>query len=385
MNPLTIKLTTASLLAIASCLSTATAQDRRTDRPLQTTTTNSADLASGVFVASIDAEDRSLRRYAGRKLLNTEGAELGEIRDFVVHPPTSRIHYVVVSSGGVLGGMGNSLRLVPIEAVRITGPRDTFEVDILHSAWLQIPPISDENYVIDRFDLSPTHHQQLVQRFGVASRNDQLAVRNDQPVGPVLATASPNDATGLIRASVLRGKAVRLGDRKVGDIENIILDLARGTAAALLDASGDFTGTTAKYLVPLSRLAFDSPRQDPIGTTLTRADFDRAAPSHWATTGVATATQPRMVEPVLTPTGRTSPSAAAPVSDDLTAAARIVRRAIDNDPTLVAERVQVRAEDGRIVLSGSVRNEITRNKLERAARQALPAGNIENQVIVENR
>jgi sporulation protein YlmC with PRC-barrel domain len=312
--------------------------------------------------------------------MNTQGGELGTIRDFIVHPQSSRVQYVVVSSGGILGGMGNSLRLVPVEAVRHTPLRNTFEVDILQADWLQIPPVSDENYVIDRFDLSAAQHQQMVQRFGAAHRSDRPAT--------VAASSSPqNEVSGLIRASAVRGKAVHVAGRKVGDIENIILDLDRGTAAALLDASGDFTGTTAKYLVPLSRLVFDFPRQDPIGTTLTRADFDRAKPSSFEGSGAVAAQRIQSTtDAPLAPTGRTTaPANSNQPGDALTASARAVRSAIDNDPALVAERVQVTAENGRIVLSGSVRNEITKQNIENAARRTIPSGSIVNRITVENR
>jgi hypothetical protein len=331
------------------------------------------DLSRGVYLASIDVEDRSLRRYAGQNLLNTEGAELGAVRDFIVHPATSRVRYVVVSTGGVLRGMGNSLRLVPFEALRRGTRGNTFEVDILQSAWLQVPPVSDEHYVIDRFEISPAQHEQMVRRFHAG----------DSPARNIPA-ASQSAETGLVRATTLRGKAVHVANRKVGDIENIIIDLEAGTAAALLDSSGDFTGTTAKYLIPLSGLAFSNARQDPIGMTLARADFDRAVPANLGRpeTGAASIA----VERPLTPTGRTdTPVGAVPASDTLAASARAVRHAIDNDPALVGERIHVITDNGNVILTGTVRSEMARQNLETVARRALPAGRIENRVTVVNR
>lgn len=312
--PRTFTIAISSLVMVCGATSWLTAQDnRRGDgisprpnsavAPERTAVVSSApavDLTRGVFIPSIDVEERSLRRYAGQPLLNTEGAELGTIKDFIVHPLSSKVRYLVASSGGVLGGMGNSLRLVPVEVVRERDRNRRLEVGILHSAWLQIPPVSDENYVADRFNISPDQHQILVQRFGSANYTGGPAIT-------ATTTAAGTGAyNGLIRASAIRGKAVVVGNRKVGDIENIIIDLERGTVAALLDSSGEFTGTRAKYLVPLSRLAFENPRQDPIGTTLTRADFDAAQPVNFGGRG-NTAGQPRAAEPALTPTGRTVP------------------------------------------------------------------------------
>jgi sporulation protein YlmC with PRC-barrel domain len=248
------------------------------------------DLAQGVYLSSLDAEDRSLRRYAGQKLLNTEGAELGSVRDFIVHPPTSEVRYMVVSTGGLFGGMGNSLRLVPFEAVRRGNRGNLFEVDILQAAWLQIPPLNDRDYVVDRFIIGPAQHQEIVQRYRIAGL---------QVPGP-----SSTDLSGLVRASVLRGKSVEVANRKVGEIENIIIDLDQGTVAALLDSSGEFTGTRAKYLVPISRLAYADPRANPISTNLTREDFAAARPSQFSPVGLARVRQaPPPQEPPLTPTG----------------------------------------------------------------------------------
>ena len=91
-------------------------------------------------------------------------------------------------------------------------------------------------------------------------------------------------------------------------------------------------------------------------------------------------------EPALTPTGRTTaPVIVDQTADPLAASARAIRQALTNDPVLVAEQVSVNTENGRIVLRGSVRNETTRRNLENAARRAVPAANIENQITVTNR
>ena len=315
MKAFTLPLSYLVMAAAATTLSSG--QDyRRDDRtspppsstvlPERTAAVSSAgrvDLTRGVYLPSIDVEERSLRRYAGQRLLNNEGAELGTIKDFIVHPASSQVRYRVVSSGGVLGGMGNSLRLIPTEVVRQRDQDRRLEVDILQSAWLQIPPVSDENYVADRISISPAQHQGMVQRFG--SSNNASSSSGPAITGTTTA-AGAGAYNGLIRASAIRGKAVLVGTRKVGDVENIVIDLAQGTVAALVDSSGEFTGTTAKYLVPLSRLVFETSRQDPVGTTLTRADFDAARPANFGVMG-DTAGQPRTVEPALSPTGRTVP------------------------------------------------------------------------------
>ena len=380
------------------------------------------DITQTVYIASPDIEDRSLRRYAGQRFYNTEGADLGSVRDFIVQPATGRIRYVVVSTGGLLGGMGNELRLVPFEAVRRGTRGNLFEADILQAHWLQIPPVNDRDYVVDRFIISPTLHQEMVQRYRSA--------------GPTPVDTTGNDLVGLIRATVLRGKSVEVGHRKVGDIENIIVDIDRGTTAALLDASADFTGTRAKYLVPLGRLAFADPRVHTISTNLTRTDFEVSQPVVFGGRDVVVIAQTPPPEPPLPPTGHvvvpvspnpvpvsappvtqvpapppqpvvepivpvpvyetpapppqastvttttvvTREPATASLPNELVQDARAIRRAIDLDPTLVAENVQVIPENGKVYLRGTVRSESTRLALETTARRVVTTRAIENQI-----
>ena len=290
------------------------------------------------------------------------------------------MRYLVVSSGGI-GGMGNKLRLVPVETVRRTNRG--LEVEILQSAWLEVPPVSDANYVVDRFDISPAQHQIMVQQF-------QSPNSSARPVDAPLGTpGAPGGqvVSGLLRASALRGKDARIGNEPVGEIKDVIVDLARGTAAALLESAGGFTGTAAKYIVPLSRFTLETAKQNPIGTTLTRADFDRAQPATFGSISATAAQEARTGnEQPLTPTGRpTTADAAGQASDALAVSARTIRNAILADPSLGAENVQVTTANGRIVLAGPVRNETNRNKIEDVARRTATTASIDNRITVENR
>lgn len=357
----------------------ATTRDSTRDRHATMTTTAAADndaLTDGVHLASIYAEDRSLRRYAGQHLWNRDGADLGEIKDFIVHVPTGRLHYAVVSTGGVLG-MGNRLRLVPVEALREDddgAPHIT--VDILQSRWLQVPPVSDDDYVLDHFAISEAQRAQIGNWFGVDQREPQAG----QPADAA-ATA------GLMRASALRGKLVRAGDRDAGSIENILIDLPNRRAALLVDAEGDFTGTDADYIVPLARLQMDNPRQNPIPTKLTRADFATAAPSNFGFPRARPMAERRdATDPTLAPTGRpTATRNSAGVVQPPEAAVAAVRSALRDDPALAVEKVEVDAENGKVVLRGAVRNQVIKSKIENAARSTAPAGLIDSRLTVEDR
>ena len=140
--------------------------------------------------------------------------------------------------------------------------------------------------------------------------------------------------------------------------------------------------------MPLSRLVINNSRQDPIGTTLTRADFDAARSANFGVTANTVASENVRVttEPALAPTGRpTTQPDLNPTADSIATSVQTIRRAITNDPVLVGEHVQVTTENGRIVLRGAVRDAAAKRNLENAARRAVPNANIENQVAVIER
>jgi sporulation protein YlmC with PRC-barrel domain len=359
-----------SLVFIAAAVPDSAAQPARDAAPPPSAR---MDLTRGVLIASIYAEDRSLRHYAGQTLWNSEGAGLGTVRDFIVHPASNRLRYAVVSSGGILGRFGNSLRLVPFEVVRHDQENDRLVVDILHSRWLQIPPVRDADYEADRFPMNATLHQELTQRFGSAP---SATAAPDRP-----AAGNANEFEGLIRASELRGKTVRTSEFTVGRIENIIIDLDQGVAAALVDASRGLIGTTAKYLLPLERLTVENSRQDPLTTTLTRADFDRAQPSDYGLNPRSSAKIERAEDESPSPTGRASQVQAPQRA--MTESARAVRQALDNNAALARENIQVLAENGRIVLQGSVHSEQVKEEIEAAARRAAPNGDVDSRITVQ--
>lgn len=291
----TVRATTVSLLVLGVCCA-GVAQTQ----PARRVDASPVDLTAGVYVASYDAGDHALSRYSRERVVNTEGADLGSFRDFILQPQSNRIVYAVISTGGVLGGIGNTLRIVPIEALRRSADNRSFVIDILQSAWLQTPAISDDDYVNDRFAYSAAQHQAWLQQYGVAGRAN--------PANAPVVVADPNTGAavpvGLIRASKFQGKSVASGTAAVGKIEAVIADLSRGTAAALLETAKEFTGTRAKYLVPLNRFVLASAQQNPIGTNLTRADIDGARPGTLPVPDTAAARVRRETDEVLTPTGR---------------------------------------------------------------------------------
>lgn len=70
----------------------------------------------------------NLGRVTGTEVRNLQDEELGTIEDVVLNPQSGDIHYVIVSSGGILG-LGEDMVPVPWSALRATPGMNTFVLD----------------------------------------------------------------------------------------------------------------------------------------------------------------------------------------------------------------------------------------------------------------
>lgn len=62
----------------------------------------------------------------GRKTVDRNGEEIGEVDDLIIDPEERRVRFIQVAAGGFLG-MGEDKRLVPVDAV--TGIDDQVHID----------------------------------------------------------------------------------------------------------------------------------------------------------------------------------------------------------------------------------------------------------------
>jgi sporulation protein YlmC with PRC-barrel domain len=62
---------------------------------------------------------RPVKRLLDQEILDCDGKHLGEMTDMVVHLPTGRIAYVVLSFGGSFMGWNNKLFAVPWEVLSV--------------------------------------------------------------------------------------------------------------------------------------------------------------------------------------------------------------------------------------------------------------------------
>ena len=87
---------------------------------------------------------------------------------------------------------------------------------------------------------------------------------------------TPSGGSQLIPLGGLRGKIVSTGSENVGTISDVLIDAQRMTAAAILAPEQNFSFDNKRFIAPLRYLNLAARDQDPITTTLTRADFEAA-------------------------------------------------------------------------------------------------------------
>lgn len=201
-------------------------------------------------LAPPEAERRGFEHFRGAMAVGADGKTVGTIQDFLLDEQTGQIGFVVISSGGFLG-LGDTLRLVAIDAVRRERSDGQIRVNLTRDQWPNARTISDR-------ELSE---------------------------GRITMTDPTRSKRKLVRASVLIDRTVRVGEREVGEIEGVVIDLDTAIAKALLDPEREFTGTGRKMLVPLGRLSFPESGGGSLATTLTRSDFNDLFASWNQTTG----------------------------------------------------------------------------------------------------
>lgn len=325
-------------------------------------------------VAPDNAREHVADKLTGQKIFAQNGEALGTIKDFVIASPKGSPVYAVITAGGMLG-MGDTLRLVPVQALNAQVARgaDGFSVALDAARWHQLAPIDHESYDRGFLRLTADQHSQLATPF--RSQDGFNDVRLD------------NDAQ-LIRASDLRRKEIHAGAEEVGQIEGVVIDLRASRADVLLETEDDFAGRETLVLVPMNRLTFTSSKNDRIITSLTREDFTQLHASVPARTAAVDTPQPRKPAVIsdggLAPTGRLE---AEPQSQEelLEIGARSVRDILKAEPRFREADIDVEADYGRIVLSGHAASEELREDIHDTAKGATGLPVLNNIVVKPDR
>jgi sporulation protein YlmC with PRC-barrel domain len=280
------------------------------------------------------AENSTLAKIVGKPVRNQNQEELSTLQDFLVDPQTGRVHFAVVDSGS------NTSRIVPMRALQAGSGTEGLVVQRPRPEWDQVGTMSAEQ-LQGSVTIDDDHQQRLARQFALGS-------------------AEPA-ARDLIRASALKDRELRAADGQLGRIEDVVIDFANQIAAPMVALNA--AGMSQKYLVPMQHLQINE-GQGAITTTLSRNQFTASPPQAFAATGF-------------------NRGAYGPGNRPVAAAVSAVQQALARDASLAPGSVQV-VPESRLILRGSVENEQKKAEAERAAQQAAPGIQIENQLTVRN-
>lgn len=94
----------------------------------------------------------------GNDVYNTEGEDLGDIKEFMVDMASGRVEYAVLSFGGVLG-MGEKLFAVPWAALELDTANKRFTLDVVKDSLQDAPGFDKDRWpsMADRTWASGVH------------------------------------------------------------------------------------------------------------------------------------------------------------------------------------------------------------------------------------
>jgi hyperosmotically inducible periplasmic protein len=418
----TFSLLTISTLGLAVCTLPLNAQTREAQNPNSFQSSSPAEQTHGRNAASsrpttkemASGDGMTAKDFMGKNVETRFGDKIGSVKDLVVDMRSGRVAYVIVSSGGV-AGIGSQEKAVPPSALSTqTTKRNTLSLDMKEDAWKSAP-----NF--DKSQLASLGDQTQMQQIYRYYQKQPPMMASQPPATPApsptgRATGTQGQAGNLQLASDLIGKEIvdRQG-QEIGKVSDLLVD-ANGTKEvfAVLKPGSRIQESNKEagkqmYAVPVSSLSPSPGEKDKVVTQLTPDQFQQARPfdrASWpeagATTGAAEVFrfQPeqfdasyRSTQPDNTGRNRRDrqPGAVTPTSQSESKAdlqtTQNIRRSIMKDDALstTAKNVKIITANGKVVLRGPVGSEQEKAEISRLAEQVAGAGNVENNLEVNNK
>ena len=157
----------------------------------------------------------------GQSVTTSQGKEVGRIENVILDAATGDALYVVVTSGGVVG-LGSTLRTLPWGVVQAAADRQAFQLQIEAETFTRAPHFDPDSWP----DMEDRHWVDAIQvYYGRAPRlGPRLPADTSEPVaqGP----------RPVLRAkSVVQGQVMNPQGQRLGEIEDVVLDVTTGKVA----------------------------------------------------------------------------------------------------------------------------------------------------------
>lgn len=334
----------------------------------------------------------------GSKITDSAGNDLGKIRDLSVDLSAGRVLQVIVSSGGIFG-FGARDVAVPASLLTADGTGDSVASRIDKEKFQSAPPFTYNQWNTSTGrDLVTSSYQ----HFAVEPRFQSDRRATDQPGLSARADGTTTAPWSVERASKLVGMDVaNSANEDIGEVEDLVLDLAAGRVNTVLVSTGGFLGVGDELsAVPPSLFQYDRENEKltlqvskdalSIGPRYRKDDWSRYSNEE----GVRGVYQAYGVQPYfdadntrinvrdrdnqsVTPADQGS-------SDQDIQMTRDIRRAVVDAEGLsvTAQNVKIITQGGHVVLRGPVNSMAEKSRIEEIARLYAGPNQVESQLEV---
>jgi sporulation protein YlmC with PRC-barrel domain len=195
---------------------------------------------------------RDARLFRASELIgmNVNGSAndtIGEIKDIAIDPRCACARFAVLSSGGVMG-VGDTLAIVPLKALRIDHQNKTASLNIDKTRLEQAPKFTDEDWG----RLTDKNWTTTVYQYYKVEPDGDVELEQKEVVG----AQSPR----ILKGSDVVGMDVHSGaDEDLGELEDVMIDLNSGRIGYAVLSFGGVLGVNEKlFAVPWQTLKTDA-------------------------------------------------------------------------------------------------------------------------------
>ncbi len=360
----------------------------------------------------------------GMTVNNYQDEKLGSVEDLAVDVESGRIVQVIVSTGGFLG-VGDRLSAVPPGALHHDAANKVLHLDANKEKLKGAPEFNTTKWT----EYSDSEHLSAVYTYYGQEPASKFIHNGDPTEGTTNAPAGRNTRSALTRnrpdgerqwmipaarlghtqrASKVMGLPVmNRQDEKIGDVDNMLVDVQSGRIVAVVISSGGFLGLGDELsAVPPTALSFNAERDtlqlDASKDTLTASprfksdqwpDFNQPAYSDsvyrsykvepYFTTNTVTDAD-NTARNVRDRNSRTlTPLDQGNSRSDTDTTAQIRRGILaGKDMSMNARNVKIITNNGRVTLRGPVKNEEEKRMIGEIANRIARSENVDNQLEV---
>lgn len=351
MKPILPLISISAAFAVMS--SPAIAQDGSFEDPEAKKHQNDAEPTQAHPDVSGIPQQRRASKVIGLNVHNFDQEKIGAVSDLVISTAGSRITAVIISSGGFLG-MNDELSILPPPVLKYDAKEEVYKVQIKKDQLEQAPHFNNSEWpdLNDQDFMSKVNHAYQIEPRLTAD------ARKDIPSGDM--------SHHVVRASkLLSMEVIGTDDKKIGDIDEIVVNQNLNRVTSVVISSGGFLGLgNTLSAVPADALTLvndDQLRMDVTKETLEKSP--RLTEEDWEKQTSDESFLDRVYAPFQTSKGNDDPDQPNTMdqgSDEqaVQTTRDIRRKIIDRDDlSFGAKNIQIITSDKEISLAGVVKSE----------------------------